>query len=75
MIATGQFPTLARPVSRLMAAPPSDSDNFESALDTYWQAGGNALYLHGEGGEVRSRQSTGRWLRDNRLRDAFWWRG
>jgi len=55
-----------------MAHPSSSyGEAHEVALQTYHRQSGNALHLHGEGGEVHSRRETGAWLRAHRLRQSY----
>jgi aryl-alcohol dehydrogenase-like predicted oxidoreductase len=65
-------PSVGRRLSRLMAAPSSaQPDTHFAGLDAYQRLGGNSIYLHGEGGETHSREATGRWLTEHRLRTEF----
>jgi aryl-alcohol dehydrogenase-like predicted oxidoreductase len=55
-----------------MAHPSSArQDTHESGLDEYLRLGGNAIHLHGEGGETHSRRAAGQWLGRRRLRKDF----
>lgn len=65
-------PLLCRGVSRLVAHPSSaDPSATAVGLDAFRAIGGNAIYLHGEGGETETRRATARWLGERGLRDAF----
>jgi len=66
-------PSLERNLSVCMAAPSSSAaaDTHEAGLRAYHLAGGNSLHLHGEGGELHSRQAAGAWLQAHSLRKAF----
>ena len=55
-----------------MFAPSSmRPDTVEEELHRYFKAGGNALHLHGEGGETLSREAVGKWLKHLDLREDF----
>ena len=65
-------PSLGRSLSNLMCAPSSsDADTHEAGLDEYHRLGGNAIHLHGEGGETHSRRAAGDWLRRHEFREEF----
>jgi aryl-alcohol dehydrogenase-like predicted oxidoreductase len=65
-------PSLGRSLSSFMSAPSSsEADTHEAGLDAYHRLGGNAIHLHGEGGEMHSRRVTGDWLRRRGLRQDF----
>jgi aryl-alcohol dehydrogenase-like predicted oxidoreductase len=65
-------PSLRRSLSNLMGAPSSSkADTHEAGLDAYHRLGGNAIHLHGEGGEIHSRRMTGDWLRRHGIRQDF----
>jgi len=67
-----ELPTLKRVLSNIMAHPSSaDPDAHEAGLDEYARLGGNAIHLHGEGGETHSRRATGRWLQQRGRRPEF----
>lgn len=71
-IAKFHYSSLGRDLSRLMANPSSaNPETHVAGSDLYHRLGGNCLYLHGEGDETHSRQTTGRWLRERGLRDHF----
>ncbi len=55
-----------------MAHPSSAADtNVSANLLAYHQRGGNALHLHGEGGETHSRIAAGEWLATHECRELF----
>ncbi len=55
-----------------MANPSSaEPDSHLKGLELFNALGGNAMHLHGEGGETHSRQVTGEWLNASTNRDAF----
>lgn len=65
-------PSLGRSLSAIMALPSSaHPDKHIDGLELYAGWGGDALHLHGEGGEIHSRQVTGEWLTAGANRDAF----
>lgn len=67
-----EVPPFGRRLSNIMAAPSSAApETHEAGLDEYRRLGGNALHLHGEGGETHSRQVAGAWLRRHGLRGEF----
>ncbi len=67
-----ELPSLGRSLSNLMAAPSSaQPDTHEAGLDAYRSLGGNAIHLHGEGGEEHSRRVVGEWLRSRGVRAEF----
>ena len=67
-----EFPALGREFSVFMGSPSSmEEEPYAASLDNFYEQGGNALHLHGEGGETRSRQETGDWLRARGLRRKF----
>lgn len=65
--------SLNRHLSSVMAAPASMDAERElgALLDEYRTLGGDCLHLHGEGGETRSREATGRWIRKRELRSQM----
>jgi 1-deoxyxylulose-5-phosphate synthase len=63
---------LRRNLSVFMIDPSSSPDvDYEAGLQAFQRMGGNAIHLHGEGGEINSRQATGKWLRTYALRPFF----
>ena len=67
-----ELPSLGRSLSVFMAAPSfAEADTCAADLNIFHQRGGNALHLHGEGGETQSRRAVGAWLRERGLRQEF----
>ena len=65
-------PSLDRRLSNLMAGLSSSApQTHEAGLDAFYALGGNCLHLHGEGGEMHSRQAAGEWLKRHQLREDF----
>ena len=65
-------PTTDWRLSRFMANPSSSApESHWAGLDAYHRLGGNCIYVHGEGGETHTRETTGRWLRERHLRSRF----
>jgi aryl-alcohol dehydrogenase-like predicted oxidoreductase len=63
------IPSLGRSLSNVMAGLSSaEPESHETGLDAFRKLGGNAVHVHGEGGETHSRTALGRWLARHNLR-------
>lgn len=67
---TVRIPGLNRDIGRIMlAARPFPQEPHAATLDRFLAVGGNAIHLHGEGGETLSREAVGAWMQDRQTRE------